>query len=448
MVHEAVLIPTAMNKWLFSKRNGQNCRSYRPARDESQATSETEWYAANLEGKKVHFATLTDLCQIKNFELEEKFRKFKGREVLRCDIVKDDSRNHAVFTEQGASASHMTAAKGLDVNSRLHGCSGQAGDAVSAHSQVKMKDAPELHHLSEENCPKIWIRVPKARRPQHWETQLTIQLYRWSAIFTVTHWLDSSRVENMRKQLWKKDGEVKSPDGSACTFIAQIIVFLSVYANDRKMAGKTQNMPKMCAKLQKRVDLDDRVSFTDEVHFGCTQRAARVKNGIVTEKEKIVLEADQHKNKVQNTSQLGATTWKVMLGSALNAVANCPARRLPNKVSTSCLDGHHLRPEDLEIVAECPETWSQVQLTCLYSARIGRPDLLWTVDYLDGSVTKWNGACGLRLARLISYIHHTTNYKHYCHVGNQAMDCELELVQDADFCRKGNRLKSTSGVVL
>ena len=240
----------------------------------------------------------------------------------------------------------------------------------------------------------------------------------------------------MRKQLWKKDGEGKSPDGSACTFIAQIIVFLSVYANDRKMAGKTQNMPKMCAKLQKRVDLDDPVSFTDEVYFGCTQRAARVKNGIVTEKEKIVLEADQHKNKVQNTSQLGATTWKVMLGSALNAVANCPARRLPNKVSTSCLDGHHLRPEDLEIVAEFPETWSQVQLTCLYSARIGRPDLLWTVDYLAGSVTKWNGACGLRLARLISYIHHTTNYKHYCHVGNQAMDCKLELVQDADFAGK------------
>ena len=99
-------------------------------------------------------------------------------------------------------------------------------------------------------------------------------------------------------------------------------------------------------------------------------------------KRKLSLEADQHKNNVQNTSQLGATTWKVMLGSALNAVADCPARRLPNKVSTSCLDGHHLRPEDLEIAAEFPETWSQVQLTCLYSARIGRPDLLWTVDYL------------------------------------------------------------------
>ena len=39
-----------------------------------------------------------------------------GRVVLRGDIVKDDSGNFSVFTEQGVSASHMTAAKVLDVH--------------------------------------------------------------------------------------------------------------------------------------------------------------------------------------------------------------------------------------------------------------------------------------------------------------------------------------------
>ena len=34
-------------------------------------------------------------------------------------------------------------------------CSGQASDALSAHSQVKMKDSPELLQLSEEECRKI-----------------------------------------------------------------------------------------------------------------------------------------------------------------------------------------------------------------------------------------------------------------------------------------------------
>ena len=50
--------------------------------------------------------------------------------VLRGDVVKDDSGNHAVLTEQGASASQMTAAKVLDVNSKLPGCSGHASGAV------------------------------------------------------------------------------------------------------------------------------------------------------------------------------------------------------------------------------------------------------------------------------------------------------------------------------
>ena len=59
-------------------------------------------------------------------------------------MVKDDSGSYAVFTEQGSSTSQMTAAKVMDVYSRLPGCAGQAADAISAHTQVKMEDAPSL----------------------------------------------------------------------------------------------------------------------------------------------------------------------------------------------------------------------------------------------------------------------------------------------------------------
>ena len=65
--------------------------------------------------------------------------------------MKDDSGSYAVFTEQGSSASQMTAAKVMDIISRLPGCSGQAADAVSAYTQVKMADAPiweNQHHAS------------------------------------------------------------------------------------------------------------------------------------------------------------------------------------------------------------------------------------------------------------------------------------------------------------
>ena len=94
-------------------------------------------------GIKVHFASLTDICHLKNAELETKHQKHKGRVVLRGDIVKDDSGSDAVFTEQGSSASQFSAAKVMDILSRLPGCAGQAADAVSASTQVKKEDCPK-----------------------------------------------------------------------------------------------------------------------------------------------------------------------------------------------------------------------------------------------------------------------------------------------------------------
>ena len=41
--------------------------------------------ARNDEGRKVHFASLMDLCHLKNSELDPRFQKYKGRVVLRGD---------------------------------------------------------------------------------------------------------------------------------------------------------------------------------------------------------------------------------------------------------------------------------------------------------------------------------------------------------------------------
>ena len=62
--------------------------------------------------------------------------------MLRGDIVKDDSGACAVFTEHGSSASQVAAAKVMDVIARLPDCDGQAADAASAYTQVKLEDAP------------------------------------------------------------------------------------------------------------------------------------------------------------------------------------------------------------------------------------------------------------------------------------------------------------------
>ena len=76
---------------------------------------------------------------------------------LRGDIVKDNSGSYAVFTEQGSSASQMAAAKIMDIISRLPGCDGQAADAVSAYTQVKMEDAHKLlNDTNGQNHGPVW----------------------------------------------------------------------------------------------------------------------------------------------------------------------------------------------------------------------------------------------------------------------------------------------------
>ena len=45
----------------------------------------------------------------------------------------------------------MTAAKVMDVLARLPDCDGQAVDAVSAHTHVKLEDAPDFSKLQSRN---------------------------------------------------------------------------------------------------------------------------------------------------------------------------------------------------------------------------------------------------------------------------------------------------------
>ena len=125
-----------------------------------------------------------DICHLKNAELEAKHQKYKGRVVLRGDIVKDNSGSYAVFTDQGSSAPQMTAAKIMDIISRLPGCDGQAADAVSAYTQVKLENAHKLLKIPKSECPDIWIRLPR-----HKWAKIMVQYGRSSR---------SSRAESVR----------------------------------------------------------------------------------------------------------------------------------------------------------------------------------------------------------------------------------------------------------
>ena len=78
-------------------------------------------------------------------------------------LRENDSGSRAALTEQGLSASQMTAAKVVDVIARLPG---QAADAVSAHTQVKMEDAPALLKPPRSERPHKWTHQPRHTSPK------------------------------------------------------------------------------------------------------------------------------------------------------------------------------------------------------------------------------------------------------------------------------------------
>ena len=115
---------------------------------------------------------------------------------------------------------------------------------------------------------------------------------------------------------------------------------------------------------------------------------------------------------------------------------------------TPCIDDHDLRPEDLIAQGALANVCSRIVLKCLYLARIGRPDLLYSVNILARSVTKWSRACDKRLERLIAYIHKTQNYVQHCFVGDNANECQIGLFCDASFAADLSDSKSTTGGLL
>ena len=208
--------------------------------------------------------------------------------------------------------------------------------------------------------------------------------------------------------------------------------------------------------LNKEVDLGEPTSFLDHVHLGCTQRQCEISKYIVdnyrtTFESKISAGATE---KLPCSENLRISSWSHdMEGHAKKCVERCcelanKTTQQLYKVSTPCIDDHHSKEEELKSVGELSKVCSQIVLQCLYLARIGRPYILWSVNKLARSITKWTKACDIRSSRLISYIHHTCNHKLYCHVGSTAKQCRLGLVQDSDFARDLEDSKSTSGGTL
>ena len=202
--------------------------------------------------------------------------------MFRGDQVKDEWGFQAVFSEQGTSASHCAAAKFLDAIARLPGNDGEDSDARGAYTQVVLDEMGDVDFV------ETWISLPPHARPKSWDNivdpvcRLRLNLY--------GHPLAGLYWEQFcTKQLLEVGfGKVT---GWECLFVhRKLQLFLSVYVDDFKMAGRAENVPNMWAILNKRLDLEPPVPLSGNTYLGCHQNNVKPTPRAILEKSHIVAE--------------------------------------------------------------------------------------------------------------------------------------------------------------
>ena len=324
----------------------------------------------------------------------------------------------------------MTAAKIMDIISRLPGRAGQAADAESAYTPVNMEDAPKWLKIPKSECPDIWTRPLTHEWPKSWSSMehpvvlLERNLY--------GHPLAGLLWERQFEKILLKHGWEKVSNWECLLVHREKGLFLSVCGWHEICCKETMNP--MWKVPNKEVDLGEPTSFLDHVYLGCTQSQCEISKDIV-DKNRTMFESRLSAERTENfpySENIRISSWSYdMEDHAKECVARyCElANRTTQqlyKVSTPCIDDHHFKEEELKSLGELSKVCSQIVLKCLYLARFGPPDILWSVNKLARSITKWTKACDKRLSRLISYIHHTCDYKQYCHVGNTAKQCRWD----------------------
>ena len=227
-----------------------------------------------------------------------------------------------------------------------------------------MEDAPKLLKIPESECPDIWIRPPRHKWPKSWSSMEVVPLERNLYGHLLAGLLREWQFE---KILLKYGWEKRFPIRNAYSYTVKKGLFLSVYVDDRKLAGKKQNIDQMWKVLNKEVDLGELTSFLDNVYLGCTQRPCEISKDIV-DNYRTMFEcriSAGATEKLPCSENLCITSWSYdMEGHAKKCVerycelANRTTQQL-YKVSPPCIDDHHFKEEELKSVGKLSKVCSQ-----------------------------------------------------------------------------------------
>ena len=116
----------------------------------------------------------------------------------------------------------------------------------------KMEDGPTLLKIPKSECPDIWIRLPRHKWPKSWSSmEDPVVVLERNLYF---HLLAGLLWERQFEKILLEYGWEKVFFWE-CLFVnREKGLFLSVYVDDIKLAGKKQNIDPMWKVLNKEVD--------------------------------------------------------------------------------------------------------------------------------------------------------------------------------------------------
>ena len=159
------------------------------------------------------------------------------------------------------------------------------------------------------------------------------------------------------------------------------------YQNGRKQTKSGSNVAKTH---------EEPTSFFHQVYFGLLTTRMQNKQRYCWQIQRFAW--------IQDISwRFGPMTWKVMQRKCVERYCELASRSTQQFFQSRknpCIDNHQFKEEEMGSVGELSKVCSKVK--CLYLARVGRLDILWSVNKLARAIAKWTRANGKRSARLIS----------------------------------------------
>ena len=246
---------------------------------------------------KINFAPLMDICHLKNAELQKKHQKYKGRIV--CTARRHCEKTIQTLMQYSQNKDHQH-----------HKCRPPKSwilfqTYLDAQDKQLMQYLPTLKlkwkmlrnywKFKKSECPDILISPPRHKWPKSWSSMEDPVVPLERNIYG--HSLAGLLWERQFEKIQWKNGWEKV---SNCEFLfvhREKLLFLSVYVDDIKLAGKKENMDPKWTVIHKEADLGEPTSFLDHVYLGCTQRQCETSKDIV----------DTHRTMFESRISAGAT---------------------------------------------------------------------------------------------------------------------------------------------